>query len=122
MKNKNGFTLIELLAVIAILALLVVFAVPNIIKMFGDSKKKAFVTETQSVFKTAESEIISRQIKKPKFDIKRFYSENISDRLSLSKSACSSARARCASSCAASRSAPPTTTRSRASCAAASRR
>ena len=86
MKNKNGFTLIELLAVIAILALLVVFAVPNIIKMFGDSKKKAFVTETQSVFKTAESEIISRQIKKPKFDIKRFYSENISDRLSLSKS------------------------------------
>ncbi len=86
MKNKKGFTLIELLAVIAILAILVVFAVPNIIKMFGDSKKKAFVTQAQSVFEAAESEIIARQFKNPGTSINRFYSENASDRLSLSKS------------------------------------
>ncbi len=86
MKNKKGFTLIELLAVIAILALLVVFAVPNIIKMFGDSKKKAFVTEAQSVFKTAETALISKQLSNPTTTIRRFYSENDSDKLDLSKS------------------------------------
>ena len=34
MKNK-GFTLVELLAVIAILALLVIIALPNVLKMFN---------------------------------------------------------------------------------------
>ena len=33
MKNRKGFTLVELLAVIAILALLVIIALPNILKM-----------------------------------------------------------------------------------------
>ena len=32
--NKKGFTLVELLAVISILAILVIIAVPNIMKLF----------------------------------------------------------------------------------------
>ena len=36
--NKKGFTLIELLAVIALLGVIIVFAVPNVIKIFTDNK------------------------------------------------------------------------------------
>ncbi len=40
--NKKGFTLVELLAVIVILALIMVFAVPQILNVMNDSKKKNF--------------------------------------------------------------------------------
>lgn len=33
--KKDGFTLVELLAVIAILALLVIIALPNVLKIFN---------------------------------------------------------------------------------------
>ena len=60
--NKKGFTLIELLAVIAILAILVVIAVPNVLNLFNDSKKNAFVTQAQSIYKTAETQYVSKQL------------------------------------------------------------
>ena len=62
MLNKKGFTLIELLAVIAILAILIVLAVPNILNIFNDSKKNAFIVQSQSIFKTAETQYISKRI------------------------------------------------------------
>ena len=34
--KKQGFTLVELLAVIAIMAMLVIIALPNVLKMFND--------------------------------------------------------------------------------------
>ena len=39
MNNKKGFTLVELLAVIAILDILVIIALPNIIKMYTKEQK-----------------------------------------------------------------------------------
>lgn len=38
MKSKNGFTLVELLAVISILAILVLIAMPNILKLFNQAR------------------------------------------------------------------------------------
>lgn len=60
--NKKGFTLIELLAVIAILAILIVIAVPAVLDLFQTSKQKAFVTQAQSLFKSAEQAVITEQI------------------------------------------------------------
>ena len=53
--NKKGFTLIELLAVVSIVALLVVIALPNVMNTFKEAKKKAFTTEVKQVYKVAES-------------------------------------------------------------------
>ncbi len=63
MKNKKGFTLIELLAVIAILAILMLMVTPNILSMFNSGKKQAFVTQIQSVWKSAEQEYMNNTIK-----------------------------------------------------------
>ncbi len=62
MKNK-GFTLVELLAVIAILAILVIIALPNVLKMYNDSKKNAFMTESQNLAKEVSSKYISESMK-----------------------------------------------------------
>ncbi|NLC48320.1 MAG: prepilin-type N-terminal cleavage/methylation domain-containing protein [Tenericutes bacterium] len=59
MKKANGFTLVELLAVIAILAILIIIALPNILKMFNTAKKNSFVSESRSMFKTAEQKFIT---------------------------------------------------------------
>ena len=37
--NKKGFTLVELLAVITILAILILIALPNIMGLFNDAKE-----------------------------------------------------------------------------------
>ena len=58
MKNNKGFTLVELLAVIAIMAILLIIALPNILKMFNESKEKIFLTESKSVFKEAINQTI----------------------------------------------------------------
>ena len=58
MKNNKGFTLVELLAVIAIMAILLIIALPNVLKMFNESKKKVFLTESKSVFKEAINKTI----------------------------------------------------------------
>ena len=43
MKNKKGFTLIELLAVIIILGILMIIAIPAVTSYIQDTKKSAFV-------------------------------------------------------------------------------
>ena len=55
---KKGFTLVELLAVIAVLAILIILALPNVLGLFMSSKESAFVTEVQSVYKTAQEEFL----------------------------------------------------------------
>ena len=59
MKNK-GFTLVELLAVIAIL---VIIALPNVLKMFNDSKKNSFLTETKTIYSEVSKKYISETMK-----------------------------------------------------------
>ena len=48
--NKKGFTLIELLAVIAILAILMVFIAPKVIKTFNDSRRETFRIEVMNIY------------------------------------------------------------------------
>lgn len=62
MKNKKGFTLVELLAVVAILSLLVIIALPNVMSMFNNAKKNAFATELKEIYKTAEQKWISDSV------------------------------------------------------------
>ena len=56
MKNKKGFTLVELLAVIAILSLLVIIALPNVVQMYKDAKEQSFINECKLILKTAQSQ------------------------------------------------------------------
>ena len=62
MKNKKGFTLVELLAVIAISAILVIIALPNVINMYNKAQKEIFLTETKKIYSEAEKKYISSSI------------------------------------------------------------
>lgn len=52
--NNKGFTLVELLAVITVLGLLLILAVPKVNSIIDDSKKKTFLGEAQSVYRSAK--------------------------------------------------------------------
>lgn len=60
LKNK-GFTLVELLAVIAILSLIVVFAMQPIINIFNESSKNAFKDSVYGILDAGESYYLSQQ-------------------------------------------------------------
>ena len=47
--KKNGFTLTELLAVIVLLGILITFAVPNVIKLFGENKSALSTIQKRQV-------------------------------------------------------------------------
>ena len=61
--NMKGFTLIELLAVIAILAILVIMAVPNVLGIFQGAKVSAFVSQAESIYKSAQQQFVADQLK-----------------------------------------------------------
>ena len=61
--NKKGFTLEELLAVIAILAILVIVAMPNVLGMFNQAKLNTFVTETQTIMSQSSVKFVSEALK-----------------------------------------------------------
>lgn len=54
---KKGFTLIELLAVIVILALILVIAIPKVLDSMAVSKQNAFDSSAMSVYKSLENRI-----------------------------------------------------------------
>ena len=62
MKNK-GFTLVELLAVIAILAIIVIFALPNVLEMYNRAKKELFLTEAKTIYKETSKKYISETMR-----------------------------------------------------------
>ena len=49
MRNKKGFTLIELLAVIIILGVLMIIAVPSVTKYINDSRKNGYVSTAKNI-------------------------------------------------------------------------
>lgn len=61
MKNKiNGFTLVELLAVIVILAIILLVAVPNVLGVIEEAREEAFIASAKMIIKTAEYEELTR--------------------------------------------------------------
>ena len=55
MKRKNGFTLIELLAVIIILGILMIIAIPSVTNYIGDSRKSAYVDTAKQLVSGARN-------------------------------------------------------------------
>ena len=55
MKKKNGFTLIELLAVIIILGILMIIAIPSVTRYISDSRKNAYVDTAKEVIGSARN-------------------------------------------------------------------
>ena len=62
MKKKNGFTLVELLAVIVILAIILVIAVPKITDTIKNSKKASFESSAKTIAAQAEKKKMEKEI------------------------------------------------------------
>ena len=61
MKDKDGFTLVELLAAIAIIAILIVLAVPGIINYYKSAKIKTNFINTQNIVKIAQEFFVQNE-------------------------------------------------------------
>lgn len=61
MNNKKGFTLIEILAVIIIMGIIMIVAVPAVTKYINDSRKSAYITTAKDYIKEAESKVVSKE-------------------------------------------------------------
>ena len=59
MKNEKGFTLIELLAVIVILGVLMLVAIPAVTRYIEQSKKKAVLSTVNSLVDTVRYGVVS---------------------------------------------------------------
>lgn len=57
--NKKGFTLIELLAVIVILAILVMVAIPAVTKYLNAARQGTFADNAQAAISAVRNEVIS---------------------------------------------------------------
>ena len=84
--NKKGFTLVELLAVIAILAILVVMAVPNVINLFNGAKVSTFISQAESLYKSAEQQVVANQMRTTSSSSYVFCSQDSTKKLNLSGS------------------------------------
>lgn len=58
-RKEKGFTLIELLAVIIILGVLMMIAIPSVTKYINDSRKKAYVTTISNYVQSAKVNMLA---------------------------------------------------------------
>ena len=56
--KKKGFTLVEVLAVIVILAVLTILVLPNALKLYKDSKVRAFTSEIREIYRVANNQYV----------------------------------------------------------------
>ena len=54
MKKRNGFTLIELLAVIVILGIIMMIAIPNVISTVEKQEKNTYVSDANKLITMAK--------------------------------------------------------------------
>ena len=60
--KKNGFTLIELLAVIIILGILMIIAIPSVTKYISDSRKNSYVDSAKEIIGSARNLVNSGEL------------------------------------------------------------
>ena len=60
--NRKGFTLVELLAVIVILAVLALVAMPNVTRLMDNARKNSFTTEAMEFAKSAQTAYTNIQL------------------------------------------------------------
>lgn len=63
--NKKGFTLIELLAVIVILGILMLIAIPSVTKYIDKSKKETYINNAYSYIEAVRKDVIAGNLQTP---------------------------------------------------------
>ena len=71
MKKKNGFTLIELLAVIIILGILMIIAIPSVTSYINNSRKSAYVDSAREIIAGARNFVNEGKV--PMYDTSATY-------------------------------------------------
>lgn len=69
LKNRRGFTLIELLAVIVILAILVMVAIPAVTKYLNTARAGTYVDNAKSAIDAVRTDVIANGVEKTTFTV-----------------------------------------------------
>lgn len=69
--TKKGFTLIELLAVVAVLGLIALIAVPSTMNVLDKNKKEAFINDAKKIMRRVEVEDQKNNYKNKEFVINK---------------------------------------------------
>lgn len=58
MKKKNGFTLVELLAVIVVLALIMIIAIPSVLKVMNSARRQSFALYVDKIVTAVQTQYL----------------------------------------------------------------